>query len=250
MTIIAGGTGGFAMPLSPRPRLDAKIAAAASAGTISQADGTALEAAVASIRQSLHTGAPATGGTGSATASGTSFKDRLNSLIDAQVTSGSLSAAQATELKGMFGPGASPNGVAAQNGAAAQAVGAAGQVTGGAHHAHHHHGGGVIGEVLAALEGTQASGSSTAISAATAPSGTTATSGSSVSATSASTVTSTATSAVSGTDLATQQLDRLIGFIEKMRQSIGGSQTYGAASSSSSGSSGTGAAGMLFSGLA
>ncbi|WP_375395242.1 hypothetical protein [uncultured Sphingomonas sp.] len=154
MTSISSTMPGFPMPPSPRARIDARIAAAASAGTISRTDGTAMETAVDAIGRSLRSGgsiAMGAGGTAATTSgSGTSFKDKPDGLIDAQVTSGTLTDAQAMV-------------------------------------------------------------------------------------------------AVSATDTATRQLDTLIGFLEKMRESIGSAQTYGTGSAHSSG---TDAAGMVFSGIA
>ena len=263
MTSINSNVPSFPMPQSPRARIDARIASAASAGSISQTDETALEAAVDSIGQSLRnpasTGASSTtattGGSTAATAgSGTSFKDKLDSLIDAQVTGGTLTDAQATELKGIFAQGAPSQAAPGTDGGdgqdGTQAAGATGRAAGagGAHHAHHHHGGGGgMAAIMAALDGSDSTDASTTTSAVDALTGT-ATTGSTSATTATGTTTAwSATSAVGSTDPATQQIDKLIGFLEKMRASIGSAQTYGQSSASTTG---TNAAGMVFSALA
>ncbi len=259
MTSISNTMPSFPMPPSPRARIDAKIAAATSAGTISQTDGTALETAVEAIGQSLRGGGASGASAGDTTAttsgSGTSFKDKLDGLIDAQVTSGTLTDAQATELKGMLGQGAPVQGTGGQDadtGQVAAKTGTTGAApaAGGAVHGHHHHGGGGgMAAIMAALDGSDSTDGSTDTSAIDALTGTTATGTTSTGTAAASTTASatTSTTAVSSTDTATQQLDKLIGFLEKMRESIGSSQTYGSASASGSG---TDAAGMVFSGIA
>ncbi|WP_174287431.1 hypothetical protein [Sphingomonas bacterium] len=267
MTSIGNTFPGFQMPPSPRARIDARIAAAASAGTISQTDGTALETAVDAIGQSLRSGGSILAGAGGSAAptsgTGTSFKDKLDGLIDAQVTGGTLTDAQATELKGIFGQGAPSQGVQGQGADADQdggqvtaTTGTTGQTpaAGGAVHGHHHHGGGGGGmaAIMAALDGSDSTDGSTDTSAIDALTGTTstgATASTTSSATSpiAATTAASSTTAVSATDTATPQLDKLIGFLEKMRESIGSAQTYGTGSADSSG---TDAAGMVFSGIA
>ena len=85
---------------SPRAMMDARIASAVSAGTISSEDQKALGTALDSIDSSLSS--DATG-----RKSGGSIRDRIDSLIDAQVDGGTLTSDQADELKEFFaqGPG-------------------------------------------------------------------------------------------------------------------------------------------------
>lgn len=82
---------------SPRASMDARIAAAASAGTISTTDQSALSTALDGIDSSLKSDA---GGRGA------DMKTRIDGLIDGQVSSGTLTDDQAAELKGFFAQGA------------------------------------------------------------------------------------------------------------------------------------------------
>ena len=87
-------------PSSPRAMMDARIASAVSAGTISSDDQKALGTALDSIDSSLSSDA-------TARKSGASIRDRIDLLIDAQVDGGTLTSDQAYELKDFFaqGPG-------------------------------------------------------------------------------------------------------------------------------------------------
>jgi hypothetical protein len=96
---------------SPRAQMDARISAAVSAGTISSTDQQALSGALDSIDSALQTDRAS----GTKPAGG--MKGQIDSLIQQQVDSGSLTDAQATELKGFFAQGAK------------------------GHHGHHHGGG-------------------------------------------------------------------------------------------------------------
>ncbi|MBE7204560.1 MAG: hypothetical protein INR70_43130 [Parafilimonas terrae] len=87
---------------SPQTRMADTISSELSAGTLSSTDATALTSALSSIDSGLT-------GDGTGSASGTqakldpsSMKDRIDSLIADQVSSGSLTSDQATELKNLF----------------------------------------------------------------------------------------------------------------------------------------------------
>lgn len=81
---------------SPRATMDARISAAASSGSISSTDQTALESALDNIGQSLASGddKPTSG-----------IKDRIDDLIQQQVDAGKLTSDQAKELQGFFAQG-------------------------------------------------------------------------------------------------------------------------------------------------
>lgn len=84
-------------PQSPLDRLKEELESEVSAGTISSTDESALSDALDSIDQSLQT--EASSGT---KASPEDMQDKINSLIDEQVKSGTLTEDQATELKQVF----------------------------------------------------------------------------------------------------------------------------------------------------
>lgn len=94
---------------SPRAMMDARIAAATSAGTISETDQTALENALDSIDSSLASGSAGTKPSGD-------IKERIDSLIAQQVETGTLTEEQAEELQSFFAEG--PDGGAGPVGAA------------------------------------------------------------------------------------------------------------------------------------
>ncbi|MBN8810529.1 MULTISPECIES: hypothetical protein [unclassified Sphingomonas] len=87
-------------------RMDARIAAAASAGTISADDRDALRGALGTIDSSLASDHPGSGTGG--------MKGRIDGLIDAQTRRGALTDDQAAELRRFFaegpdgGPGSPP----------------------------------------------------------------------------------------------------------------------------------------------
>lgn len=93
-----------APPPSPREDMNSKIDAAVEAGALSEVDATALEAALDNIDTALKS---------SSTSSGqqpldpSEMKSRMDSLIDEQVESGTLTEEQASELQMLFaaGPG-------------------------------------------------------------------------------------------------------------------------------------------------
>lgn len=107
-------------PPSGRNPVARAIGNEVSSGSLSAADGTALTSALKSIDASLFggattaTGSPARPGGASSGGSETrldpsAVKDRVDSLIDDQVTSGSLTSAQADTLKQIFAQNAPEN---------------------------------------------------------------------------------------------------------------------------------------------
>ncbi|MBY0252474.1 MAG: hypothetical protein K2X54_14020, partial [Methylobacterium organophilum] len=79
------------------------ISGALSAGTISSTDATALTSALSSIDSSLSSASSASGSTATGSKlDPSSMKDRIDGLIADQVSSGSLTADQAAELKNLF----------------------------------------------------------------------------------------------------------------------------------------------------
>lgn len=87
--------------ISPRARVDARIADAVDAGRISRVDQGALTTALDHIDASIGKNAPAAGGS----VAGGSVKDRIDDLIAAQVASGALTDRQAGDLQQFFGAG-------------------------------------------------------------------------------------------------------------------------------------------------
>ncbi|NEU13524.1 hypothetical protein G3T14_15490 [Methylobacterium sp. BTF04] len=123
-------------PAHGHNRVAKAISGEVSAGTISASDGTALTSALKSIDSSLSADRSAASST-SATASTadqaqrldpTQLKTKVDGLIDAQVSGGTLTSAQADTLKQIFASGGTE---------ASQGVGGAQKAHGG-----HHHGGG------------------------------------------------------------------------------------------------------------
>ncbi|KAA9018859.1 hypothetical protein [Sphingobium limneticum] len=93
------------MPPSPRAMMDRKIGAAVEAGSLSQVDGDALETALDSIGSALSSSASDS----SARLDPSGMKDRIDSMIDDQVSAGTLTEDQASALQSFFaqGPGGS-----------------------------------------------------------------------------------------------------------------------------------------------
>jgi len=93
------------MPPSPRAMMDRKIGAAVEAGSLSQVDGDALETALDSIGSALSSSSSDS----SARLDPSGMKDRIDSLIDDQVSAGTLTEDQAAALQSFFaqGPGGS-----------------------------------------------------------------------------------------------------------------------------------------------
>lgn len=91
------------MPPSPRAMMDRKIGAAVEAGSLSEVDGDALETALDSIDSALSTSASEN----SSRLDPSAMKDRIDSLIDDQVSAGTLTEDQAAALQSFFaqGPG-------------------------------------------------------------------------------------------------------------------------------------------------
>lgn len=94
----------FGMPPPPRMSMDNKIGAAVEAGSLSEVDGDALEAALNSIDTALSSSAASDG---SSRLDPSGMKDRVDSLIDDQVAAGTLTQDQAAALQSFFaqGPG-------------------------------------------------------------------------------------------------------------------------------------------------
>jgi hypothetical protein len=90
---------------SPLQQLEAELQSEVSAGTVSSSDESALSSALTSIDSSLSAGQSSSG---SQAAGGTGdngpgdIKSKINSLIQAQVSSGALTSDQATELQNLF----------------------------------------------------------------------------------------------------------------------------------------------------
>lgn len=93
----------WSSPPSPKTQMSDTISSALSAGTISSSDATALTSALSSIDSSLPSDSSASGSTTTqAKLAPSSMKERIDGLIADQVSSGSLTADQATELKNLF----------------------------------------------------------------------------------------------------------------------------------------------------
>lgn len=93
------------MPPSPRAMMDRKIGAAVEAGSLSEVDGDALETALDSIDSALSSSANES----TSRLDPSEMKDRIDSLIDDQVSAGTLTEDQAAALQSFFaqGPGGS-----------------------------------------------------------------------------------------------------------------------------------------------
>jgi len=106
---------------SPLQQLEAELQSEVSAGTVSSSDESALSSALTSIDSSLSAGQSSSG---SQAAGGTGdngpgdIKSKINSLIQAQVSSGALTSDQATELQNLFSNtfGNGPGGPGGQGG--------------------------------------------------------------------------------------------------------------------------------------
>lgn len=96
-------------PHSEKGRLTSAISSGVAGGTISGTDATALTSALDAIDASLSsdTTSAASGGTSTSGArlDPSKIKDRIDGLIAGQVSSGSLTSDQASELKGLFAGG-------------------------------------------------------------------------------------------------------------------------------------------------
>ena len=89
---------------SPLQQLEAELQSEVSAGTVSSSDQSALSSALTGINNSLTAGQSSP--TGSTDGSGNTgpgdIQSKINSLIQAQVSSGALTSSQATELQNLF----------------------------------------------------------------------------------------------------------------------------------------------------
>nr|WP_276588868.1 MULTISPECIES: hypothetical protein [unclassified Sphingomonas] len=202
--------------------MNARISAAVSKGAISKTDQTALGSALDSIDSTL----ASSSGTSISGTSTISMKDKMASLIDDQVTKGTLTSDQADELKQFFATGGSQksaDGSAdtdSDTDSGATAIASAG-----------------------GMHGLQGAGGP--------PPGPPPSGGSSDddddSSSSSSSSSTSSTSSTSATEKS--QLDTLIAFLEKMRSSIGSQATYGTSTSNGSTSS-SDSTGLVFSGVA
>ncbi|HEX7784075.1 MAG TPA: hypothetical protein VF509_14820 [Sphingobium sp.] len=95
---------GYQAQMSPRAMMDRRIESAVSAGSISKVDQTAMESALDSIDAALSS-------SGSTEIAGKldpkDMKGRIDSLIEDQVSGGTLTAEQASQLQALFGQGPS-----------------------------------------------------------------------------------------------------------------------------------------------
>ena len=193
--------------MSPADRMQLALQAAVSAGTVKSTDQSALSSALTNIDTSLQSGSPPAPGTDPA-----SIKTKVSSLIDDQVSSGTLTDDQATELKQVF----------------AQATAKMG-----GHGGHHHmHVGGsassadpndptsstnpidaLFSDLASAIDGVLGTSATTGTSGTTAVAGTTG-------ASSAASATGT-TSA----DSLTASIDQLVSFLKQVEQKVAGNYT-------------------------
>jgi hypothetical protein len=106
---------------SPRSMMDKRIDAAVSAGSISTEDQTALDSALDAIDSALSTGSAKQ----ASRLAPADMKERIDSLIDGQVSAGTLTEDQATELRNFFAQGPS-----ATDGSTTSETGETGELTG------------------------------------------------------------------------------------------------------------------------
>lgn len=98
------GNYSLTMPSSPRAMMDSRINAAVEAGSLSQVDGDALETALDSIDSSLASSTKES----SSRLDPSEMKGRIDSLIDEQVSAGTLTEDQAATLQSFFAQGGPP----------------------------------------------------------------------------------------------------------------------------------------------
>lgn len=96
------------MPPSPRASMDRRIDAAVEAESLTQVDGDALDVALDSIDTALASSASEN----SARLDPSAMKDRIDTLIDSQVSAGTLTVEQASALQSFFAQGG-PQGASA-----------------------------------------------------------------------------------------------------------------------------------------
>lgn len=92
---------------SPRAMMDQRIDSAVQSGKLSETDETALETALDAIDEALGSGSAASSSSGKASAklNPSDMKDRIDSLIEDQVSSGTLTSDQASALQSFFAQG-------------------------------------------------------------------------------------------------------------------------------------------------
>jgi hypothetical protein len=187
---------GMAMPPSPRAMMDRRIDAAVEAGSLSEVDGDALETALDSIDSALSS----TASDGTSRLDPSEMQDRIESLIEEQVSAGTLTEEQATQLQSFFaqgpGGGSGTDAASSDGGMAVEGMGGIGGT----------------GAMRGPPPGPPPSGSASEDS-----------SGSTDSSDSAS---------------ATEQLDSIIAFLENLRSSLTQSLYGGTATSTDSSNSG------------
>lgn len=198
---------------SPRTQINARIAAAVSSGEISSTDQAALSTALDSIDQSL-----ASSNDGSVSEKGVA--DKINSLIDGQVSAGTLNDDQASELKAFFEQGPSAGAPRSSDGSDRVEV----------------------GSVAAHVSSTGVDGMS-GPSRPGGPHDPPPPPPSSSDGDSSSTVTTSSSSSDNRASSLDEKLKGIETMIEKLRQSLADNSTYGS-------SSGTASTGLVFQGVA
>ncbi|MES1973964.1 MAG: hypothetical protein V4472_16015 [Pseudomonadota bacterium] len=160
---------------------------------------------------------------GTASGSGTSMKDRIDSLIEQQVSKGTLTDDQAAELKTLFAQGAPGNGPPPGGNDQSAST-----------------------DSIDALSGAQGPGGPRGPGGPGGPGGPPPPPSDSDSDSDTDTASDSSSSATTNsTSSASDQLDSLIAFLENLRQSISASGTYGSAASSNDSSTS-----LVFSGVA
>lgn len=201
--------------MSPADRLQYALQAAVQAGTVNASDQTALSSALTNIDSSLQSTAATSNTTNLDPGS---IKDQVNSLINDQVSNGTLTSDQGSELQQVF----------------AQAA----HKMGGGHHHHMHVGGGsssdssnsdgsssdqsnpidsLFADLTSSIDSLFGTTSTTGTST-TDPTATAAATSTSVSGASSTTATSASTSASSSADTLTASIDQMIGFLKQIEQ--------------------------------
>ena len=110
------------MPPSPRASMDRRIDAAVETGSLTQVDGDALDVALDSIDTALASSASES----SARLDPSAMKDRIDTLIDSQVSAGTLTEEQASALQSFFAQGGPQGAGATESGADGMSVDAMG----------------------------------------------------------------------------------------------------------------------------
>lgn len=112
-----------------------RISYATSSGQLSQTDGSAISSAIGDIASQLQSSTSAKGAPSTQSANPGQFRKKVNDLIDGEVSSGKLTDAQASELKGLLEPGKGGPG----NGNGPDGPGGPGGPGGPSGAGHHHH---------------------------------------------------------------------------------------------------------------